>query len=189
MSGHNRYQKKYLNLLHNHNYSDNVRYAKTYNHAWRTHIDDELLALAYPCLFMHEDAPKLLRLYRESLDYWYDSVKDEHSPFFNFVYSACTGKVTQLKTSVKFLRDASLDLVRWTVDNSKREDLRIVRIPELEMLQTNRLLPPDESGVIRWDENPFKVVQGDGGHTESDGVWWMLPYWAGRYYGYIMPPQ
>ena len=95
----------------------------------------------------------------------------------------------QLKESIKYLRDASLDLVRWTVDNSKREDLRIVRTPELEMLQTNRLLPPDESGVIRWDENPFRAVQGDGGHTESDGVWWMLPYWAGRYYGYIMPPQ
>ena len=189
MSGHKRYQKEYLSLLHNHNYANNVRHAKTYNHAWRTHIDDELLALAYPCLLMHEDDPKLLRLYRESLDHWYAAVKEEHSPFFNFIYSACSGKVPQLKESIKYLRDASLDLVRWTVDNSKREDLRIVRTPELEMLQTNRLLPPDESGVIRWDENPFRAVQGDGGHTESDGVWWMLPYWAGRYYGYIMPPQ
>jgi hypothetical protein len=31
-------------------------------------------------------------------------------------------------------------------------------------------------------------VQGDGGQTESDGVFWLLPYWMGRYYGYILPP-
>ncbi|MHC4728029.1 MAG: ligand-binding sensor domain-containing protein [Planctomycetota bacterium] len=189
VSGHKRYQKEYLNLLHEYNYADNVRHAKTYNHAWRTHIDDELLALAYPCLLMHENDSKLLRLYRESLDHWYAAVKDDRSPFFNFIYGACVGKAPQLQISVNYLRDASLDLVRWTVDNSKREDLRIVRTPELEMLQTNRCLPPDESGVIRWDENPFRAVQGDGGHTESDGVWWLLPYWAGRYYGYIQPPQ
>ncbi|MDT8300415.1 MAG: two-component regulator propeller domain-containing protein [Sedimentisphaerales bacterium] len=189
VSGYKRYQEEYLKLLHKHNYADNVKRAKTYNHAWRTHIDDELLALAYPCLLMHEDDPKLLRLYRESLDHWYTAVKADCSPFFNFIYGACIGKAPQLKISVKYLRDASLDLVRWTVDNSHREDHRMVRIPELEMLQTNRLLPPDERGVIRWDENPWKAVQGDGGYTESDGVWWLLPYWAGRYYGYINPPQ
>lgn len=189
MSGHERYQKEYLNLLHEYKYADNVRHAKTYNHAWRTHIDDELLALAYPCLLLHEDDPELLRLYRESLDHWYAAVEADQSPFFNFIYAACNGKAPQPQISVDYLRNASLDLVRWTVDNSKREDLRIVRTSELEILQTNRLLPPDERGVIRWDENPFRAVQGDGGHTESDGVWWLLPYWAGRYYGYILPPR
>jgi streptogramin lyase len=188
VSGHQRYQKEYLNLLHKHNYADNAKRAKTYNHAWRTHIDDELLALAYPCLLLHEDDPKLLRLYRESLDHWYSAVKADRSPFYNFIYGACIGKAPQLKTSVDYLRNASLDLVRWTVDNSHREDIRIVRTPELEMLQTNRLLPPDERGVIRWDENPFRAVQGDGGNTESDGLWWLLPYWIGRYYGYIQSP-
>lgn len=188
MSGHERYQKEYLKLLHEYNYVDNVKRAKTYNHAWRTHIDDELLALAYPCLLLYEDNPKLLRLYRESIDYWYAAVKSDRSPFFNFIYGACVGKAPQLQASVNYLRDASLDLVRWTVDNSNREDVKIVRTPELEMLQTERLLPPDERGVIRWDENPFRAVQGDGGHTESDGVWWLLPYWMGCYYGYILPP-
>jgi len=189
MSGHQRYQQEYLNLLNEHNYAANVRRANTRNPAWRTHINDELLALAYPCLLMHEDDPGLRRLYRESLDHWYDTAKADRSPFFNFTYGACVGKAPQLKISVDYLRNSSLDLVRWTIDNSKREDIRIVRTPELELLQTNRLLPPDERGVIRWDENPWRAVQGDGGHTESDGVWWLLPYWTGRYYGYIHPPQ
>ena len=189
MSGDQRYQYQYLNLLYKHDYAANVRRAKTYNPTWRTHIDDELLALAYPCLMMHEKDPKLQRLYRESLDHWYAAVKADCSPFFDFIYGACVGQASQLEISVASLRDASLDLVRWMIDNSRREDIQIVRTPELEQLQTNRLLSPSERGVIRWDDNPWKAVQGDGGNSESDGVWWLLPYWIGRYCGYIQPPQ
>jgi hypothetical protein len=93
-----------------------------------------------------------------------------------------------MEDSLMFLRDAPLDLVRWTVDNTRREDLKRVRAPELETWQTDRLPPPSERGVMRWDDNPWRAVQGDGGQTESDGVFWLLPYWMGRYYGYILPP-
>jgi streptogramin lyase len=189
VSGEIRYQNEYLKLLYERNYASNVRHAKTTNPTWRTHIDDELLALAYPCLLIYEDDPGLRRLYRESLDHWYSAVKTDCSPFFEFIYGACSGQMPQLEISAAYLRDASLDLIRWTVDNSRREDIRIMRTPEWEYLQTNRLLPPSERGVIRWDENPWRAIQGDGGHTESDGVWWLLPYWMGRYYGYIQPPQ
>ncbi len=189
VSGDERYQKEYMHLLNEHNYAANVRHAKTTNPTWRTHIDDELLSLAYPCLMMHEDDPTLRRLYCVSVDHWYDAVKADDSPFFEYIYGACVGQTPQLKVTIESLRDASLDLVRWTVDNSHREDICIVRTPEWEHLQTDRLLPLSERGVIRWDENPRRVIQGDGGHTESDGVWWLLPYWMGRYYGYIQPPQ
>ncbi|MFC1636261.1 hypothetical protein ACFL5Z_15630 [Planctomycetota bacterium] len=189
VSGDERYQKEYFHLLDEEDYAANVRRAKTTNPTWRTHIDDELLALAYPCLMIHEDDPKLRRLYRESVDHWYAAVKADCSPFFEYIYGACLGWVPQPEKSVASLRDASLDLVRWTVDNSHREDIQIVRTPEWEHLQTDRLLPPGERGVIRWDENPWRAVQGDGGRTESDGVWWLLSYWMGRYYGTIQPPQ
>lgn len=189
MSGRQHYQDEYLHLLDDHGYAANVQHAKTYHPAWRTHIDDELLALAYPCLLMHEDDPSLRRLYRASLDHWYAAVKADCSPFFDFTYAACGGRMPQVETAVAYLRDASLDLVRWTVDNTHREDLRIVRTPEWEFRQTDRLLPPSERGVIRWDENPWRAVQGDGGRTESDGVWWLLPYWMSRHYGYIQPPS
>ena len=185
VSGKKRYQKEYLKLLHEHNYAENVRTAKTFNPSWITHIDDELLALAYPCLLLHEKDQELQKLYRESLDRWYSGIEADNSPYFNFTYGAFTGSDPNLKKSIDWLRDVPLDLVRWRVDNSKRLDVQLVRSPEFESLQTNRMLPPSERALFRWDKNPWYAIQGDGGHTESDGVFWLLPYWMGRYYGFI----
>lgn len=187
ITGNERYQNQYLYLLNEQNYAANVRRSKTTNPSWRTHIDDELLALAYPCLLLYEKDPDLHQLYRASLDQWYAEVKKDNSPFFNFIYAACVGRDPQLNSSFDYLRAVSLDLVRWKIDNSQREDLQLVRVPELEALQTSRRLPPDEQGMFRWDDNPWKAIQGDGGYTESDGVFWLLPYWMGRYYGLIEP--
>jgi len=186
VSGDEKYQREYLKLLHEYNYAENVRYAKTIDPAWRTHIDDNLLAQSYLILFDLEDDPQLRRLYRESIEWWYEQVKRDQSPFFDFVYAACTGQEpVQLEADIFFFRDTPLDLVRWTIDNTKREDVRIVRVPEAEQLQTSRLLPPSERGLMRWDRNPWKAIWGNGGHTERPGTSWLLPYWMGRYYGWI----
>lgn len=185
VSGKEKYQQKYLDLINNHNYGENARTAKTFAPSWRTHIDDELLALAFPALLLYETDPALKAIYRQSLERWYTGVRGDQSPFFNFIYAAFTGHDPDLEISVGNLQDAPLDLICWRVDNTKREDLRIERRPELENLQTHRILPPSEICTMRWDKNPWNAIQGDGGHTESDGVWWLLPYWMGRYYGLI----
>lgn len=186
MTGDQKYLKDYHHLLYDEHYDDNVRHAKIYNPASRTHIDDELLAIAYPALLIYEKDPKLEKLYRESLDWWYKGVAKDQSPFFNFTYAALSHqRDPHLDQSLGFLRDSPLDLVRWTIDNSKREDLRLVRAPEIEPLQTSRMLPASERFTIRWDENPWSAVNGSGGRMESSGVYWMLPYWMGRYYGLI----
>jgi hypothetical protein len=183
-----RYQKAYLKLLHDHNYKENILQAKTLNPGWRTHIDDELLALAYPCLFMHENDPDLLQLYHASLDQWYEATREDCSPYFNFTYGAFKGGDPNIDCSIAHLRDTPLDMVRWRIDNTKREDIKLTHLPEIEHIQTSRLLPPSEGGVMRWDNNPWIAIQGDGGHSESDGVYWLLSYWMGRYYDFIQAP-
>lgn len=188
VSGDARYHEQYEYLIREHGYAENARLAKTYAPAWRTHIDDELLAFTYPALLMLEKDPELLRVYRESLDHWYEGLRHDQSPFFNFIYGMLTGADPERDASLGFLRDAPLDLVLWTVDNSTREDIRLVRAPELEAIQTHRMPPPCERGVMRWDKNPWDAVQGHGGYAESDGVFWMFPYWMGRYCGYIQAP-
>ncbi len=185
MTGDERYQEHYLRLLRDHGYAANVRRAKTTDPGWRTHIDDELLALAYPALLKYEKDPALRRLYRESLDQWYAAVSEDDSPFFEFIYASLAGRSPRLRQGVAFLRDAPLDLIYWHIDNSRREDVRLVRRPEAECLQTDRLLPPSERGVVRWDRNTRQAVQGSDGRSEGTGVGWLLPYWMGRYYGFI----
>ena len=75
------------------------------------------------------------------------------------------------------------------VDSAKREDIELRRFPIPEPHQTAVRRPPSERGGMRWDKNPWEAVSGDffdaRGSLERDGVFWMLPYWMGRCYGYI----
>ncbi len=185
VSGKQKYQHAYYELLDKYHYRDHIVGAKSLMPAWRTHIDDELLLLAYAALVMHEDDPQLKQLYRKSLDNWYNALKNDDSPFFYFFYNAFAGNRFKYERSMFVLRDNPLDLIRWRVDNSRREDISLTHSPILEDRETSRLLPLSERGVMRWDKNPWAAVQGDGGHTESSGVFWLLAYWEGRYYGLI----
>ncbi|MCC6697801.1 MAG: regulator [Candidatus Hydrogenedentes bacterium] len=189
ITGDFKYEEHYRKLLHEHNYAENIRHAKTYAPSERTHIDDELLALAYQALLEQEKDPATRRILEESLDWWYKGLAHDESPYFNFLYGALGGKDFGRDAGVASLRDAPLDLVEWTVDNSRREDIRLQRSPEIDPLQTDRLLPPSERFVIRWDRNPWMAVNGEDGFAESSGTYWLLPYWMGRYYGYIAPAE
>jgi hypothetical protein len=189
LTGEARYQAEFSRLAKQHGYVENARRPKAYGLAERTHIDDELLALAAPGLLLYEpDAEVRTRL---MLGYaWaYHSVEHEQNPFFNFVYGLLGGRDFHLGESVAFLRDTPLDLRQWTVDNSGRADVNLVRHPLLEPLQLDRMLPPSERGVMRWDKNPWAVISGDfsdpDGRLESSGVFWLLPYWMGRFAGFI----
>lgn len=185
VSGDEKYQKEFYKLLNDHHYGEYMVEAKTTLNSWITYIDDELLALAYPVLVAYETDPEVKKIIRQSVEQWYKVLKPDDNPYFYFLYDGFTNQKLNVDRSVFLLKDNPLDLIRWKVDNSKREDLHIVRRPIMEDLQTSRLVSPSERGIMRWDNNPWKAVQGDGGYTESDGVYWMLAYWVGRYYKLI----
>ncbi|MGA1825074.1 MAG: hypothetical protein ACMUIP_10480 [bacterium] len=102
----------------------------------------------------------------------------------NFTYNLLTGGHDELEHSIFFLKDAPLDLVDWQIDNGRREDLQIVRKPILDELQVDELRLPSEYRTIRWDRNPYAAVAGDPGQ-EREPVYWLLPYWMGRYINLI----
>ena len=190
LSGDPKYEAEYRRLIEDHHYDRNTLEAPNLNPAWRTYIDTELLAFAYPALLTLERDPNLRRTYLRSFDRWHDSIRGDGNPFFEFLYaSQADPGEANLEGAHAFLRDVPLDLVRWTMDNSRREDLHLRRSPTVEALQTDRLLPPSEIGYTRTDQNPWLAVQGDGGHTESDGVFYLLPYWMGRHHRLIEPPE
>ncbi|MCA1901828.1 MAG: hypothetical protein LDL53_06370 [Candidatus Hydrogenedens sp.] len=185
ITGDEKYQNEYERLLTNEGYAQIVRRAKNYGHSSITHIDDELLAFTYPALFRYEKDEQLLNIYRESIQHWYRGIENEQCPLYNFIYAWCMGSDPHLEESTYTLRDIPFDLINWTVDNRFREDIKLVREPILEDVQTSRLLPPSETAVIRWDKNRWEAVQGDGGSTEWAPTFYLFPYWLGRYLGVI----
>lgn len=185
VSGDEKYQREYMKLVQEHHYAENARHAKVFNRMWRTHIDDELLAMTYPALMLYETDPALKAIYRESLDAWYGGVSPDQSPYFDFLYASLTGGTPPMERDVFYLRDAPLDCIDWSVDNTKREDLTLVREPEIAPMQISRMLPPSERPIMRWDKNPWEAMGGGEGATEWAPVYWLLPYWMGRYYGYF----
>jgi hypothetical protein len=189
LTGNAKYEDHYRRLIQDHHYDRNTLEAPNLNPAWRTYIDTELLAFAYPALLALEQDQALRQTYLRSFERWHDSIRDDGNPFFEFLYAAYATPVgANLEGALAFLRDVPLDLIRWTMDNSHREDLQPRRAPVIEAIQTNRLLPPSEICYTRTDQNPWHAVQGDGGQTESDGVFYLLPYWMGRHHGFIDAP-
>ncbi|CAN5416187.1 hypothetical protein BH11BAC5_BH11BAC5_17270 [soil metagenome] len=104
----------------------------------------------------------------------------DKNPLINFLYSYARNKKTGLKASIDFLVDTPLDLVDWTIDHTKREDVQIVHRPVLNELQVSELQPASIRNTVRWDNNPW-AARGGSPATEKEPVFWLYPYWMGRY--------
>ena len=85
-----------------------------------------------------------------------------------------------MTASVNFLTDTPLDLIDWQIDHTKRADVLIVHEPVLDDLQINQLPPASIRHTVRWDKNPWTAVGGNPS-VEKEPVFWLLPYWMGRY--------
>ncbi len=193
VTGDAKYQHEFEKLIREHGYAEIARHPKSYGRSERTHIQDDLIAMSTPGLLLSETNPELHATFMEGITWAYRTVENDQNPFFNFIYGMAGGENFHIEESIEFLRDQPLDLRQWTIDNSAREDLKLVRTPMLDPLQTDRMLPPSERGVMRWDKNPWAAISGDftdpDGRLESSGVFWLLPYWMGRYCGFIEGPN
>jgi len=50
-------------------------------------------------------------------------------------------------------------------------------------------LPADERPLGKWNSNPYRLDSSGEGRSEDDGAYFLLPYWMGRYYGFIEEPS
>jgi len=190
MTGDEKYRKASDYLYDEHGYRENVLNPQTHDAGTFTFIDAQLLALAYPSLIGYETDPERKKVYHRSLSRWFEVMRFARGPLYNFVYYVLSGdEQFDRQACAAYLRDTPLDLITWRIDHSEREDIEKVKWPQAERWQTDRLLPPSERAVIHWDGNPFAIADGDGGHGEKSASFWLLPYWMGRQYGIISPPQ
>ena len=184
LTGKSIYQSEYKRLIEQEGYLQNAKDLYITNPAWETYFDIYLALYIYPALIELEKDPVLSADYKAHMDQWFDKFKETKSPLLNFTYNLLNGGADELDNSIFFLRDAPLDLVDWTIDNGKREDLHVVRKPILESVQVNELRPPSEYRTMRWDRNPYFAVAGNPAQ-EREPVYWLLPYWMGRYLNLI----
>jgi hypothetical protein len=149
--------------------------------------DEELAMLPFYLAFRYENDLAMLTHYRRALDQWWINIQRENNPLWTFIYKSANSKAAvDLEGPVHTLYRIPMDLVNWPADNSHRTD--IVWEPDLDRFkrrQTKYFIAPDERPVMKWNGNPFRADGGGNGGSEDDGAFFLLPYWMGRYHGYL----
>ncbi len=192
MTGDVKYRRAYIDLLENHHYDQLARRPLGTEPSERTGFDQELAAMVLPVALTEPDT-SIRKIFEEGLAFWRKRTGEQRNPLFAFTWAAFRKSSNppdiDLEQCLDVLRDEPLDLVQWTVDSRKREDVRIVHEPMLDDTEVDRILPPSERATMRTDTNLYSAVRGEDGMSESSGVFWLLPYWMGRYYGLIGGPS
>jgi hypothetical protein len=149
--------------------------------------DEELAMLPLYLLFQYETDPRLLGIYREAMGQWWQNMRREKNPLWTLIYLRGQPHAeVDLDGAVWTLYRIPLDLIEWTVRNSHRRDIEMTpQEDRFGRAQSETLLPPDERHVMKWNNNPFQLDGGNGGRSEDDGAFFLLPYWLGRFHGYM----
>ena len=184
VTGDPKYEDAYRHLIDKESYLDNMAGIPGQNPGWFIYFDVMLAAYQYPILLKCEEDPELRAFYENHMDKWFEKYRHDGNPLINFLYCYSRNKKVALASSVDFLKDTPLDLIDWPIDHTQREDVSIVRYPVLDDVQVDEVPPASIRGTIRWDKNPYAAVSGNPS-VEREPVFWLLPYWMGRYLGMI----
>lgn len=145
--------------------------------------DEELAMLSFYPIFRYERDPSCLNLYRNAADQWWRNIQREKNPLWTIIYQRSKpARPLDMEGAVWTLYRIPMDTIEWTVRNSNRRDIVLDAARDRSgELQSLTLLAPDERPVMKWNGNPFRIDGGNGGRTEDDGAFFLLPYWMARY--------
>jgi hypothetical protein len=151
--------------------------------------DDELAYLSYQPLLKYEKDSRLRKIYLDGLRFTWSQVRPDMNPLWNYISVASGGgHMTRAmrQESRRTLERIPLDMIEWNVNNSHRLDTQFQKDQDrFEHRQLTALLAPDERPVEKWNSNPYRPDGGAGGLGEDDGAYFLLPYWMGRFYGWV----
>ncbi|MEW6237451.1 MAG: hypothetical protein AB1656_18875 [Candidatus Omnitrophota bacterium] len=192
VTGDPKYADAAKTLIDKHGYAQNVILTKTnFPKECINHSDDEMAFMCYYNLLKYEKDPDLKQYYLAGLERSWRFEIPERNPLFNFIYGAVSeterfGRDDAIDT----LQRIPLDFVTWKIANSHRLDItpqpaQTGAYRERAASSGGGVLPIDESPLLRWNGNPFQLDGGNGGYEEEDGAFFLLPYWLGRYHGFI----
>jgi len=179
-----RYRAEYDNLVKMRRYHLLTRNQKIAIPGHINHSDDELAFLSYYPLLQYETDPQLRAIYKQSLERSWQVERPERNPLWNAIYAAGTGaQEFDRAESLRTLHEIPMDTITWTVRNSQRLYVPIDPLPDrFKRPQALVVLPYDEIPMWKWNTNPYALDGGNGGRSEDDGAYFLLPYWMGRYH-------
>lgn len=187
ITGNPKFQDHYERLVARHRYALLVRNQKINVPGHVNHSDDELAFLSFYPLLLYETDASLRKVYIEALERSWQIERPERNPLWNYIYAAGSGSPAfDSAEALATLREIPLDLISWDVVNSHRLDVARDSLPDrFERRQAVAPLPFDERPMMKWNGNPYALDGGNGGRSEDDGGFFLLPYWLGRYHGFL----
>jgi hypothetical protein len=187
ITGDEKFEKAYQELITEHHYVENMIQQKMHFPYEINHSDDELAFLPYYSLLQNVRDPELKKQYQKSMQRTWLVEQADRNPLWNIIASSALDKDCDLDVAVQELKDYPMDIIKWTMDNSHRWDIKLNPVADRFLNpQATKVIPVDERGISRWNSNPYKLVQKGNGKGEDDGTAWLLPYWMGRYHGFII---
>jgi hypothetical protein len=182
-----KFQAAYDDLVRTHKYHLLTRNQKVMVPGHINHSDDELAFLSFYPLLRYERDAALREVYQAALERSWQIERAERNPLWNFIYAAGTdAALFDREESVRTLMEIPMDQIKWNVTNAHRHDVPVDPLADrFTRRQALIVLPYDELPLWKWNANPYSLEGGSGGTSEGDGVYFLLPYWMGRYHGLI----
>lgn len=188
LTGEERFASEYRKLAYDLGYADLCvtyfeRKTNTINYS-----DEELAYLTYLPLVLLEEDPHLRSRYRDGMSEWWVNIQRELNPLWTYIYKLMVPELDyDMEGCLWTLRRLPIDMFEYPIDNTGRKDIKILKERGRHReIQTDTLLAPDERPVMKWNGNPFRLTGGGNALSEEPGTVFTLPYWLGRYYGFLV---
>lgn len=186
ITGDKKYEEHYRKLIVDHGYLSNILLTKKSFPDSNNHSDDQLGYVAwYPILQLETD-PKIRRALVTGVRRHYEVVRPEQPSFYTFVTATAAPNQSDILGAVENLRQIPTDRRMWPQENSPRADVEFSGNPNrFGKRVLTRVVPADERAFEKWNGDPYFPDGGYDGRVEDDGAAYLLPYWMGRFHGFI----
>ena len=189
VTGQELYQQKYLDLVQKHGYASNTLAVRRLPSDIYSYTDHQLILLSFYPLLSYESDPELRATYEAALlDMWQQD-RSSRCPTMNIFASALLKRPLDLEVALRELQDIPVDMIRWAMNNSWRQDLRFSSPPRDGPGRLQIPVPAQERPPNKIADDPHSPPPGEEGVRENAPTYWLLPYWCARYHGLIVEEE
>lgn len=188
ITGEQRFIDEYHHLAYELGYADLCATYLERKEPTINYSDEELVYLSYLPLVLLEEDPVLREKYKKGMAEWWINIRRELNPLWTYIYKLIDPETDYDMEGCEWtLRRLPLDLIYYNSDVSSRAD--IVHEEALDRFgkeNIKNLLAPDERRTMKWNTNPFELYSPANGTRQEAGTIFTLPYWLGRYHGFLI---